>query len=499
MKIQPGVQSSSSAISKTFSLTQGKTYLLELSASSTQDNQNFDVTVRLNSGPNWDVLGLNQSIVADPKWKKYAMTFVATQTTTNARLDLMIRKRTGIDESVSVDNVSLREVTVEYNDPINAARIIVNDTAAQATVACPDAGSSRCNEYIDLNGNAVSWPISLSSYSSKIIVWKNNPFKDLTPPTVPGNLRTTAVASSQIDLAWDASTDEKLNVIGYHIYRNGNQVATIAGTSYADSGLSPFTTYVYTVAAYNTAGNISARSNEISRATLTAGLPPVTTPTVTTPVEPIVDTNIPIATTTVPVLISTTTPLVSATTTPDMVKVIAPQRPPLFTKNLFLDMQDDEVRKLQEFLSKDPLIYPEARITGYYGPATKAAVGRFQEKYQLGSPDSVGYGGVGPKTREKLEQVFNSETTITATPTMSTLFKSNLRVGSRGGEVEVLQRLLAQDTKLYPEGLITGYYGRATKAAVGRLQEKYQLGTPATPGYGGVGPKTRAVLNSLVK
>lgn len=81
----------------------------------------------------------------------------------------------------------------------------------------------------------------------------------------------------------------------------------------------------------------------------------------------------------------------------------------------------------------------------------------------------------------------------------STFFKSNLRVGSRGNEVEELQRLLAQDTKLYPEGLITGYYGRATKAAVGRLQEKYQLGTPATPGYGGVGPLTRKVLNSLVK
>ena len=496
MKIQPGTQSSSSAISKTFALTQGKTYLLEFSASSTQDNQNFDVTVRLNSGPNWDVLGLNQVVAADPKWKKYAMTFIATQTTPNARLDLMIRKRTGIDESILVDNVSLREITASYNNPNDAAKILVNDTAAQASMACPD---SRCNEYVDLNNNAVSWPVSLSGFSSKIIVWKNNPFKDLTPPTVPAGLRVAGVSSSQVNLAWTASTDEKLTVSGYYIYRNGTQIGTTAGVSYIDTGLSPSSAYIYSVAAYNTAGNISARSGDVTATTSTTPVvvvippPPVVVPAV-------IENPLPIATTTVPTLVATTTPPIVATTTPSSI-VSAPQRPQLFTKNLFLDMQDDEVRKLQELLSKDVLVYPEARITGYYGPATKAAVGRFQEKYQLGTPATSGYGGVGPKTREKLEELFNSEIAaeVVTTITKGTIFQSNLRVGSRGNEVEALQRYLAQDSKLYPEGLITGYYGRATKAAVGRLQEKHQLGTPATPGYGGVGPKTRALLNSLVK
>ncbi len=89
---------------------------------------------------------------------------------------------------------------------------------------------------------------------------------------------------------------------------------------------------------------------------------------------------------------------------------------PLFTKNLFLGVRDAEVSKLQEFLSTDPLIYPEGLITGYYGSATKAAVGRFQEKYQLGTPATLGFGGVGPKTREKLEEIFGSKQEVVTAP-----------------------------------------------------------------------------------
>lgn len=61
-----------------------------------------------------------------------------------------------------------------------------------------------------------------------------------------------------------------------------------------------------------------------------------------------------------------------------------------------------EVTKLQQFLAQDSSIYPEARVTGYYGPATTRAVQRWQKANGLvssGDPDSTGYGYVGPKTR----------------------------------------------------------------------------------------------------
>ena len=52
-------------------------------------------------------------------------------------------------------------------------------------------------------------------------------------------------------------------------------------------------------------------------------------------------------------------------------------------------------------------------------------------------------------------------------------FKSNLQTGSRGNEVAELQKCLAKDPKVYPEGEITSFFGQETKEAVIRFQEKY--------------------------
>ncbi|MDP3991652.1 MAG: IPT/TIG domain-containing protein [Candidatus Colwellbacteria bacterium] len=67
------------------------------------------------------------------------------------------------------------------------------------------------------------------------------------------------------------------------------------------------------------------------------------------------------------------------------------------------------------------------------------------------------------------------------------------------GEVSKLQRFLAQDKAIYPEGLITGYLGAFTERAVQRWQVKQGIvssGSVVTTGYGAVGPKTREALRS---
>ncbi|MCP6719064.1 MAG: ABC transporter substrate-binding protein [Patescibacteria group bacterium] len=53
-------------------------------------------------------------------------------------------------------------------------------------------------------------------------------------------------------------------------------------------------------------------------------------------------------------------------------------------------------------------------------------------------------------------------------------FKGGLSVGSRGTGVTELQKCLAKDSQIYPEGDITGYFGQKTKNAVIRFQEKYR-------------------------
>jgi len=70
---------------------------------------------------------------------------------------------------------------------------------------------------------------------------------------------------------------------------------------------------------------------------------------------------------------------------------------------------------------------------------------------------------------------------------------ASLAVGSRGASVTDLQTFLAQDSSIYPEGLITGYYGSLTAAAVRRFQARYGIST-----VGRVGPQTRAEINQLI-
>lgn len=114
---------------------------------------------------------------------------------------------------------------------------------------------------------------------------------DTTPPSTPTNLSASAISTSQINLSWSDSTDDT-GVIGYKIYRGGTQLAATTTLSYSDLGLQASTTYTYTVAAYDAAGNNSAQSVSAS-ATTQSPPPPVSTlpdaPTITsiTPYTPI--------------------------------------------------------------------------------------------------------------------------------------------------------------------------------------------------------------------
>jgi uncharacterized protein YjdB len=82
---------------------------------------------------------------------------------------------------------------------------------------------------------------------------------DAEPPTTPAGLNVRPFSASAVDLSWQPSTDN-VGVSGYRIYRDGRQVATSDGTAYTDEELQPSTTYVYAVAAFDAAGNVSPLS-----------------------------------------------------------------------------------------------------------------------------------------------------------------------------------------------------------------------------------------------
>ncbi|MBZ9578351.1 peptidoglycan-binding protein [Patescibacteria group bacterium] len=80
-------------------------------------------------------------------------------------------------------------------------------------------------------------------------------------------------------------------------------------------------------------------------------------------------------------------------------------------------------------------------------------------------------------------------------------FKSDLKLNSQGKEVEELQKCLAKDPEIYPEGKVTGFFGNLTKEAVIRFQEKYAKDILEPWGFkkgtGLVRKTTRAKLNEI--
>ncbi len=92
---------------------------------------------------------------------------------------------------------------------------------------------------------------------------------DITAPTAPGNLTSSNITSSSVQLSWTASTDN-VAVTGYDIYKDGTLMINTTGTSYVVNGLSASTNYSFYVKAKDAAGNISAASNTVNITTLAA-------------------------------------------------------------------------------------------------------------------------------------------------------------------------------------------------------------------------------------
>jgi hypothetical protein len=84
------------------------------------------------------------------------------------------------------------------------------------------------------------------------------------PPAAPTNLTITGISSSTISLSWAAAVDSNGTVAGYQVYRDGTQIAKITGTDFTDSGLTAYVPHTYAVAAYDTAGNTSLESWNVS-------------------------------------------------------------------------------------------------------------------------------------------------------------------------------------------------------------------------------------------
>lgn len=186
-----------------------------------------------------------------------------------------------ISQDSTSPNISLRNKIVSFVDAYGGdLHLSSQDTSAKDNGANLSGDNFLPFNY-DIDGDSrpqgSAWDIGADEATSQAPA----PSGDTQAPTVPTNLSAATVTSSQINLSWTASTDN-VGVTGYKIYRGGIQIGTSAANSYSNTGLSPSTTYIFTVSAYDASNNNSAQSSPVTATTPAVTLPDITPPSAIT-------------------------------------------------------------------------------------------------------------------------------------------------------------------------------------------------------------------------
>ncbi len=139
----------------------------------------------------------------------------------------------------------------------------------QTFTITPNSGYHTMDVQVDgvSQGTITSYPFNNVNNDHKITA----SFSNQAEPSQPSNFNATAVSTTQINLSWTDSVNETSYMIERKTGAAGTyaQIATVGAnlTSYADTGLTPNTSYFYRVRAHNGSG-YSAYSNAAYATTL---------------------------------------------------------------------------------------------------------------------------------------------------------------------------------------------------------------------------------------
>jgi glucosylceramidase len=142
-----------------------------------------------------------------------------------------------------------------------------NPDGSDALIALNSNTSSANTFGVDENGQYFNYTLPAGAVAT--FTWTPGSTSTGGSLSAPSNLTASNTTTTATTLSWGASTGGS-GTVTYGIDRNGTQVATTTGTSYTDTGLSPDTTYNYTVTASDTAGDTSAASNTATVTTLSS-------------------------------------------------------------------------------------------------------------------------------------------------------------------------------------------------------------------------------------
>ncbi|WP_405246929.1 fibronectin type III domain-containing protein [Cellulophaga sp. Asnod2-G02] len=123
------------------------------------------------------------------------------------------------------------------------------ETAYNFTVTALDAASNTSGQSTSVSVNTLAIP-------------------DTEAPSIPTNLLADNITTTSVNLSWTAATDNT-EVVDYEIFQDGVAIGLSSGSVvFAVNGLTPETTYNFTITALDAAANSSAVSESITVLTL---------------------------------------------------------------------------------------------------------------------------------------------------------------------------------------------------------------------------------------
>lgn len=200
-----------------------------------------------------------------------------------------------IPTSVTVRAEAYNRVKVSWGASTDnvgvAGYLIYRDSAQIASITRPTATSTSAlaTAYIDSDVDASTrYEYTVVAYdeignksrasTAGVVTTPSPPTADATSPSAPNNLRAVVASGSQINLSWNASTDN-IGVTSYDVYRatgasQASRVASLSQTSFGSTNLRPDTEYSFYVIAKDAAGNQSQPSATVSATTQSAAPAP---------------------------------------------------------------------------------------------------------------------------------------------------------------------------------------------------------------------------------
>ena len=160
----------------------------------------------------------------------------------------------GLMWSASIDNVATTGYRIYRNGVQVGTSTATNFTS---TGLQPNTAYTFSVAAVDAAGNVSAQSTAISART----------LADTQAPQAPGPITSPSQFITAITLTWTASTDN-VQVTGYRVFRNGTQVGSPATASFNDQGLTPNTSYSYTVVAVDSSNNVSVPSAAASFRTL---------------------------------------------------------------------------------------------------------------------------------------------------------------------------------------------------------------------------------------